>query len=335
MQSDTATAIADVPPVRPAATAAPDWAAIQGRVLCPLCDYDLRGLVEPRCPECGYAFAWPELFDPELKAHPYLFEHNPRRNVRSFVRTLLGGLRPRRFWNSLRPTQPSRPRRLVLYWCLAAVLTLAGYVAHAVANFIPRARENEINRRVQLARLVQNLNQPGRLPAWYSSGVAARGGPRAVIDAAAPPWHTRQYLASWWRIYRSGPTSGVLPVVALYLAWPWVTFITLTVFNQSMLRAGVKRIHVLRCVLYCSDAGVWLVPLVVVLYVNPGGGGTVNDVFQMLMAAVPLFAAVTTWRLAVAYRLYLRFDRPFATALAAQIIVAMFVLAVVLNLPRV
>jgi hypothetical protein len=50
---------------------------------------------------------------------------------------------------------------------------------------------------------------------------------------------------------------------------------------------------------------------------------------------VPLFAAVTTWRLAAAYRHYLRFDHPFATALAAQVIVAMLTLAVVLNLPRV
>src|SRR5689334_19280249 len=106
------------PPDPPAATrtaaapslnpdAAPDWDAIPEEGGCPLCEYILRGLSEPRCPECVYRFIWPELFDPALKAHPYLFEHNLRRPVRSFVRTMVGGLRPQKLWSSLRPTQPS------------------------------------------------------------------------------------------------------------------------------------------------------------------------------------------------------------------------------------
>lgn len=28
---------------------------------CPKCDYDLRGLPEDRCPECGYEFQWEEV----------------------------------------------------------------------------------------------------------------------------------------------------------------------------------------------------------------------------------------------------------------------------------
>ena len=87
---------------------------------CPLCEYDLRGLAEPRCPECGYRFTWEELRDPSRRIHPYLFEHHPERNVRSFFATLLGGLRPTRFWSTLYPTQPSRPARLVTDWLLAA-----------------------------------------------------------------------------------------------------------------------------------------------------------------------------------------------------------------------
>ena len=41
----------------------PDWSAITETIRCPLCDYDLRGLIEPRCPECGYQFVWPEVLD--------------------------------------------------------------------------------------------------------------------------------------------------------------------------------------------------------------------------------------------------------------------------------
>src|SRR5581483_8402982 len=53
-----------------------------------------------------------------------LFEHHPRRNIVSFIRTFLGGLRPRRFWTTLHPAQPSRPRRLVLYWIICMLLCL-------------------------------------------------------------------------------------------------------------------------------------------------------------------------------------------------------------------
>jgi hypothetical protein len=86
-----------------------------------LCEYDLRGLTEPRCPECGYRFEWDELRDPRRRFHPYLFEHHPNRNAWSFFHTLVGGLAPRRFWSTLYPTQPSRPHRLVAYWVLCGV----------------------------------------------------------------------------------------------------------------------------------------------------------------------------------------------------------------------
>jgi tRNA(Ile2) C34 agmatinyltransferase TiaS len=57
--------------------AAPDWESITRNVKCPLCGYNLRGLVEPRCPECGYQFEWQRIFHPERDLHPYLFEHYP------------------------------------------------------------------------------------------------------------------------------------------------------------------------------------------------------------------------------------------------------------------
>ena len=82
---------------------------------CPLCDYDLRGLSEPRCPECGHRFDWHELRDWRDRQHPWLFEHNPRRNVASFARTFATSLFPRRFWRSVRPVNTPVPRRLALY----------------------------------------------------------------------------------------------------------------------------------------------------------------------------------------------------------------------------
>src|SRR5687767_7734312 len=85
-----------LPPALPGIAATLDAAAQGEDLLCPLCDYNLRGLIEPRCPECGYRFEWAQLRDQKLQFHPYLFEHHPKRNVWSFCRTLVGGLRPAR-----------------------------------------------------------------------------------------------------------------------------------------------------------------------------------------------------------------------------------------------
>src|SRR5437667_12482923 len=98
--------------------AATDTTVTSDSLHCPMCEYDLRGQVEPRCPECGARFDWDELRDPARRLHPYLFEHHPEQNVRSFRRTLVGGLRPKKFWTTLYPTQPSRLRRLLLYFLI-------------------------------------------------------------------------------------------------------------------------------------------------------------------------------------------------------------------------
>jgi hypothetical protein len=56
----------------------PDWSAIGETIRCPLCGYDLRGLPQPRCPECGRTFEWADLLDPASRRHPYLFEQHHR-----------------------------------------------------------------------------------------------------------------------------------------------------------------------------------------------------------------------------------------------------------------
>ncbi|MCA9255136.1 MAG: hypothetical protein KDA33_05835, partial [Phycisphaerales bacterium] len=62
----------------------PDWASSEQEIVCPLCEYNLRGLSEARCPECGSEYTWAELQDERRKGHPYLFEHHPERNFWSF-----------------------------------------------------------------------------------------------------------------------------------------------------------------------------------------------------------------------------------------------------------
>src|SRR5688572_12140662 len=109
---------------------------------CPMCDYNLRGLIDPRCPECGYTFLWIDLLDPRRRRHPYVFEHHRERNLWSFTRTLLRGLRPARFWSSLLPSQPSDSRRLWIYAMIVTLLSLLGVVAEFVAGTLYMSRFN-------------------------------------------------------------------------------------------------------------------------------------------------------------------------------------------------
>ncbi len=110
----TQSAIPSPPPV--------DWSTIKTTVECPLCLYNLRGLSDSRCPECGYSFDWAELLEPGRARHRYLFEHHPQRNLWSFYRTLLGGVRRKKFWTELIASQVLRPRRLIIYWLLCTLL---------------------------------------------------------------------------------------------------------------------------------------------------------------------------------------------------------------------
>jgi hypothetical protein len=116
-------------PVAAGVSSAPDWSQVERDILCPLCEYNLRGLAEPRCPECGFRFDWHEIFTRDQYQHPFLFEHHPECNVWSFFATLLASARPFKFWSTIRPTLGLRPGRLCLYWLTVTFLSLAPWIA--------------------------------------------------------------------------------------------------------------------------------------------------------------------------------------------------------------
>jgi hypothetical protein len=108
-------------------------------VACPMCDYNLRGLVDPRCPECGYQFDWPTLLAARADAHPFLYEHHPERSRRSFWVTVLETLQPGTFWRSLQAAHRIVPPRLARYVIagfalLTVPLLLSGVVGHSFLN---------------------------------------------------------------------------------------------------------------------------------------------------------------------------------------------------------
>jgi hypothetical protein len=119
------------------------------------------------------------------------------------------------------------------------------------------------------------------------------------------------------------------------LVWPWLTGAALMLFQWSMRRARVKPVHVWRCVVYCAD--VLVATAVVYIYMiaerelNHWGGAwpvrwSPSALFDSVWpwVAVALLGLVS-YRLIVAYRLYLRFNHVIATVVASQVIVALAV----------
>jgi hypothetical protein len=301
-------------PSSPANALAPDWAAVTHDVCCPLCDYNLRGLAAPRCPECGHGFAWAEVLDPKARVHPFLFEHHPERNVRSFARTLAGSANPTKFWTSLSPAQPSRPRRLFAYWVLTSALLGLAFAA-------------------DLARAM-----------WVQwEYVSATWGPGVARLPSGGWWKVIRLMAvDAWQLDRSARATAQF--VGFWLIWPWATVATLMIFRVSMRRAKVRTVHVVRCVVYAFDVGAWvglgalLVLGVWALLVSGDAGrggrgmlwsyGSVGTFRAVLGAGLIAIVGLRLWR---AYGLYMRFDHSFWTILASQVIVFLAVLKVVLD----
>jgi len=255
-----------------------------------MCGYNLRGLIDPRCPECGFTFLWVELLDPSRWVHPYVFEHHPRHNVWSFFRTLIGGLRPGRFWDSLMPSQPSHPGRLRLYCAIVVVLSFVGLVAELVATTV------EIRPRYGGPATLEIWKEMLQL-AWQESRV----GPLAVMALIPPAWA----LLTYWTMMIFGTSMHIAKV------------------NPSHVFRCV--VYCLDVCLWCG-LFVAIAALLPMSAVNSRDGMLLVLAGWATTMAVLLFA----YRMCQAYRLYMRFRHPIATVVATQIIVALVVVNVLL-----
>ncbi len=279
-----------------------NWDKVGDEIHCPLCGYNLRGLDEPRCPECGSRYQWSDLFDPSRRRHPFLYEHHPESGFSAFWKTLAAGLRPRRFWRGLHPVQPCHGGRLFRYACLTiGVQLLVLIVAH-------------------LAWTYQRLTAT---TIWWAWGQPPQPGPSfSAVLAKSLAWLDVRHLldGSWAPL--------------LLLLWPVLTCLTLFIFQISMRRAKLRSVHVLRTVVYSFDLLLWFAaPL---LFVDGLRALLVERVvFQRSTAemfGLGQFCIVLACLLLAAYRLvtaywhYLQFDRPVWTILASQFICVLIVL---------
>ena len=340
--------------VKTPAAAPPDGTTTD--LACPLCDYSLRGLTEPRCPECGFAFTWAELRDAERHRHRWLFEHGRGRNVKSFLATFWRSAFPMRFWRAVTPANPVHVGRLVAYWLLAGLPLLA--VAVPVSAIVARAQSNLEVRSTYCPVLdPRDGSDTGLVDSTrgFSGPI-----PRATLDDECPaPWSFHFVGQVWGEIAGSRPSrqrfrSSVRwsPVVshsrvaaaAVVFAWPWLSVVALLLFRASMRRAKVGRAHVLRVAVYGCDFGLLMAVLLAVAYDGLREWRPVADwvdyhfrspIFppdvDVAVFAVLACGVVGTYRLTVGYARYLRFHLPLATVIASQVIAALLAGAVLMG----
>lgn len=306
----------------------PDWDAITEEIACPLCEYNLRGLTEPRCPECGYRFGWREMLDPTLRLHPYLFEHHPERSVWALSKTFAGHLRPIRFWRQLHPNQPSNPRRILRFWlyiAFAFLFTIGSVLACAV--WITQAENTQI--RASVSAMQQNPQAGAR--SWLDDMINECGSVQAYLD--------KNFPTSWWRICRSVSVVFLVyfgGIMTMLFLWPWLTLATFMIFRQTFGRVRIRPSHLMRIVVYSCDAIVWpCFGVVAVAAVAPfsrswGLRFDTEKMFTILGVVFGLAAIMWLFRLVVALKLYLQFDRPMTVVLCSQMILVLIAVNIIL-----
>ena len=263
---------------------------------CPLCEYNLRGLAEERCPECGFAFTWDELRAADRARHPWLFEHARHRRARSFAVTWWRNRWPWRFWRDVSPANPVSVWRLLVYWALVGTTA-------TVALLVP-------------------------LPHGYWTDESQA---YSYSYLPTPPTGLdligAECLRTWTAVRDDLLSPGVIGPPLLVLAWPWLSVAALMLFRLSMRQAKISSAHVLRTAVYGCDLGpaVWVA---VVLFLSAGVSpvGWTSAESGAPLAYLALFCGgLATVRLTVVYARYLRFHLPLATVLASQVVVVLFV----------
>lgn len=207
---------------------------------CPLCGYDLRGLPEHRCPECGHAFDPDELRRAKLEKREWFYEHATRRRGRAFLATAVRTLRPLRFWTRVAASTAIVPSRLKWWarsWILIVVLTIAfSFAASVLSSYV---QMNTIRRTPPPGGRTfviggQTYVQPANTGTfWIVPSVN-----QLTLESAIERTAVRSMA---WRD---------VPLAAAVFAWPVAAVLALQLFGITLRRAGIRRGHLWRCVLY-------------------------------------------------------------------------------------
>lgn len=277
----------------------PDWSGIGFEVLCSRCGYELRMLEEPRCPECGLEFSWPEVLQRTANRSPWLFEHQWRkRPVRSWLQTVRRSLWPRQFWSQVSIHDVIAPGPL---W----FLLLAGPV---------------------LAGIVLVAGSLGLY--WIALGVETY----AMAPAKGNPYGATSMWIWMFVLELIGPRGhGLLVVVATGEGVLLATVALISSLRQTLGRCRVRPVQTLRVVAYAAAPACLAVLglfAVVCLLMFLGIG---HIPVLSVLAPLGFFAScgvIPMVYLAVGLRHYLRLTHARSIAIVSVLVAYLFVLTV-------
>jgi hypothetical protein len=254
---------------------------------CGTCGYHLYGLTENRCPECGGEFSWEDALERHYRKSINLFEYQAgRRPIRSLVSTWFRTLRPSKFWNGVRLTDPPRVKPLVVTLGVTVIL----YAACVVS----------------LGGFQSWLDELLSTWRWYQSWDFMR------------PWYEdlpRTVLA------QIGSRLMFAQIIVIAV-WMIVTLLAMMVFQQSMRRSKVRNVQLVRVWAYaCSP----LLPIVTVTGYIAGCVMVWFNLTRFWWWAptpwIALFVVAFAARsIQIAYSDYLRIPHRTAVAAATQFI---------------
>ncbi|HPF38325.1 MAG TPA: hypothetical protein P5081_15895 [Phycisphaerae bacterium] len=283
------------PPTTPNATpisqpvrenVAPDWDTFLDDIDCPLCGYNLRGLSEARCPECGGAFSWNDLLDPRRRTHDYLYEYHEGYHAASILRTMTSGILPWRFWRSVSPALPVRMARLRQYLGVILGAMILSFLCGLAA-----------------------ISVWASPVVWWASSWSFAGSPMA-------PWS--------WSVSDLQTVLGVNHFVLTIGIWFAATYAAMHLFGTTMRRRRIKTAHVFRCLVYSSDVFIWLAGLLMLLDCWEAFAADDLAVLAQYLATLVAILIVDI-RLVFAFRGYLQFPRPFAVVFLTQVVAALVI----------
>lgn len=314
----------------------PDWASIELDVLCARCDYNLRTLTTPRCPECGMEFDWDDVLDRAKRHNEFLFEHAwMRRPIRSWIDTWWRCLRPTHFWQRVSIHESVHVGPLFVFIVSSVIFAVVFFVAssQAVAALLSVAiqwAQNSPNTPLQY--MVRTHYQLDRL-------------------AAHPHRPVSHWFASLDYRFWLVPVGLALCVMGL--------FVVLSVLQQTLERFRIRRVQLVRVVAYASPPMMaWSCVILIVFactlpfstfsgpipfipssgYYNRGANPTVSagimadlgpfETLAYLALILGGFMCVA-YHIAVPVRDYLRVSRPWTLALVGALVSCLLPISIV------
>lgn len=186
------------------------------------------------------------------------------------------------------------------------------------------------------------LPRVGRLVAYWAVGAALSFIPAVlvIIDnvrallpwlQSMPPGSPRMPLVLS-ELWRSTFVRGMVLAGALGALFPWLNYLALRVFGQSMRRARVKPVHVLRCAIYAGDIIIWyaLFATAVVAWCSAGSYRPEAEVTDLMLYGAAVALVIHFIRLFFAYRRYIRFPHVAATLVASHLMVMLVIFIVLI-----